>query len=360
MWISTYTRALQRQIDRESAAVFPDPAVRAKKAGVRKGRENYLCLLNFQDMVQASALGNADAVGVALAARWAAATRDGDMTGGDFPAWLPTLFSIGTSAQASAANLVDRRGECVHAACPHYKTCFVEKAIRASRKADLVIANHALVLTQAAFDGARAARGQKADSETTALKRIVFDEGHHLFDAADNAFSACLSGQEAAELRRWIRGPEGRGRRGRGLEPRLGDLVAEREDAHKALFDVLRAAAQLPGEGWSGRIAPPSGEINPIGPIETLLAAALDQVRARADMRPGDLGSECSARPVTPTLLAAAPPAARALAAIEAPLLALARALEDLLDDEDAGRPSKAANARESKAPCADSTGGRA
>ena len=334
VWISTYTRALQRQIDRESAAVFPDPAVRAKKAVVRKGRENYLCLLNFQDMVQASALGNADAVGVALAARWVSQTRDGDMTGGDFPAWLPTLFSIGTSAQASAANLVDRRGECVHAACQHYKICFVEKAIRASRKADLVIANHALVLTQAAFDGARAARGLKADSETTALKRIVFDEGHHLFDAADNAFSACLSGQEAAELRRWIRGPEGRGRRGRGLEQRLGDLVAEREDAHKALFDVLRAAAQLPGEGWSGRIAPPSGEINPIGPIETLLAAALDQVRARADLRPGDLGSECSARPVTPTLLAAAQPAARALAAIEAPLLALARALEDLLDDE--------------------------
>ncbi|HWE47653.1 MAG TPA: ATP-dependent DNA helicase [Caulobacteraceae bacterium] len=334
VWISTYTRALQRQIDRESAAVFPDPAVRAKKAVVRKGRENYLCLLNFQDMVQASALGGSDAVGVALAARWVAATRDGDMTGGDFPAWLPTLFGVGSSAQASAANLVDRRGECVHAACPHYKTCFVEKAIRASRKADLVIANHALVLTQAAFDGARSARGLKADSETTALKRIVFDEGHHLFEAADNAFSACLSGQEAAELRRWIRGPEGRGRRGRGLEQRLGDLVSDREDAHKALFDVLRAAAQLPGEGWSGRIAPPSGEINPIGPIETFLAAALDQVRARADTKLGELGSECSARPVTPTLLAAAPPAARALAAIEAPLLALARALEDLLDDE--------------------------
>jgi ATP-dependent DNA helicase DinG len=334
VWISTYTRALQRQIDRESAAVFPDPAVRAKKAVVRKGRENYLCLLNFQDLVQASALGAVDAVGVALGARWVSMTRDGDMTGGDFPAWLPTLFAVSPSAQASAANLVDRRGECVHAACTHYKKCFVEKAIRASRRADLVIANHALVLTQAAFDGARAARGQKSDSETTALKRVVFDEGHHLFDAADNAFSACLSGQEAAELRRWIRGPEGRGRRGRGLEQRLGDLVADREGAREALNLVLRAAAQLPGEGWSGRIAPPSGEINPIGPIESFLASALDQLRARADARSGDLGLECSARPATPNLLAAAPAAARALAEIEAPLLALARALEDLLDDE--------------------------
>ena len=40
------------------------------------------------------------------------------------------------------------------------------------------------------------------------LKRIVFDEGHHLFDAADGAFSSHLSALEAAELRRWLRGPE--------------------------------------------------------------------------------------------------------------------------------------------------------
>jgi len=345
VWVSTYTRALQRQIDRESAAVYPDPETRAKKAVVRKGRENYLCLLNLQDLVQASALGTADPVGVALASRWAGATRDGDMTGGDFPAWLPGLFAVGASAQASAANLVDRRGECVHAACPHYRTCFVEKAVRASRRAELVIANHALVLTQAAFDGARAARGLKTDVETTAPKRIVFDEGHHLFDAADSAFSACLSGQEAAELRRWIRGPETRGRRGRGLEQRLAELVAHREDARLALSEVIRAAHQLPGEGWSGRIAPPSGEINPIGPVEAFLAAVLEQLRARADPRSGEHGMECAARPCTDTVAETAKGAARALAAVEAPLLALARALEDLLDDE-AGELETADRAR--------------
>ena len=182
VWVSTYTRALQRQIERESHSIYPDPKVRAKKAVVRKGRENYLCLLNFQDMANTAQQGGADLIGMALTARWARATRDGDMTGGDFPAWLPTLFAVPAAGQASAANLVDRRGECVHAGCQHYRACFVEKAIRGSRKADLVIANHALVLTQAAFDGARAARGSKGDGETTQLKRIVFDEGHHLFD----------------------------------------------------------------------------------------------------------------------------------------------------------------------------------
>ena len=332
VWISTYTRALQRQIERESHSVFPDPVIRARKAVVRKGRENYLCLLNFQEAVQAAQLGNGDVIGLALTARWVRATRDGDMTGGDFPGWLPTLFAVGPAAQASAANLVDRRGECVHAGCPHYRACFIEKAVRGSRRADLVIANHALVLSQAAFDGARMARGLKADVETTTLKRIVFDEGHHLFEAADNAFSAALSGAEAAELRRWVRGPEGRGRRGRGLEARLMELVDGREDARRALGEAVRAAMALPGEGWSGRVAPPTGEANPIGPVEGLLVAALEQLGARAAA--SDVGQECAARPALDLVREAARRAAQALAAVEAPLLALSRHLEEMLDQE--------------------------
>ena len=332
VWVSTYTRALQRQIERESHAIYPDPAIRKVKAVVRKGRENYLCLLNLQETVNAAQLGNGDLIGVALAARWARATRDGDMTGGDFPAWLPSLFAVAPSQQASASNLVDRRGECVHAGCLHYRTCFIEKAVRASRRADIVIANHALVLTQAAFDGARAARGAKQDGESTHLKRIVFDEGHHLFDAADSAFSAALSGQEAAELRRWIRGPEGRGRRGRGLEQRLMDMVGGREDAKATLMQAIRAAAALPGEGWSGRIAPATGEVNPIGPIEGFLVTVIEQLRARAE--PSEMGQECAARPALEMVRETAREAARALAEIEAPLLALARHLEDILDEE--------------------------
>ncbi|MDD3838235.1 MAG: ATP-dependent DNA helicase, partial [Phenylobacterium sp.] len=332
VWVSTYTRALQRQIERESAAIFPDPKLRARKAVVRKGRENYLCLLNLQEAVNTAQLGGTDLIGHGLAARWARATRDGDMTGGDYPAWLPSLFAVGPAAQASPQNLVDRRGECVHAGCPHYRACFVEKAIRGSRRADLVIANHALVLTQAAFDRARAARGSKADGETTHLKRIVFDEGHHLFDAADSAFAAALSGAEAAEMRRWIRGPEGRGRRGRGLEARLMEVVGDHETAAQSLLEATRAAAVLPGEGWSGRIAPPTGEVNPIGPIERFLVAVLEQLRARA--APSEVGMECQARPAIDLVRESAREAAEALARIEAPLLALARALEDLLDDE--------------------------
>ncbi len=332
VWISTYTRALQRQIERESRALFPDPAERARRAVVRKGRENYLCLLNFQEAANTAQLGGADLVGVGLVARWVRASRDGDMTGGDFPAWLPSLFANGPAAQAGPANLVDRRGECLHAACPHYRSCFVEKTVRASRSADLVIANHAQVMSQAAFDGARTARGARPDVETAQLRRVVFDEGHHLFDAADAAFSAVLSGAEAAEMRRWIRGPEARGRRGRGLEARLLDMLGDREEARAALADATHAAVALPGEGWSGRIAPGAGEALPSGPVEAFLAAVIEQLRARA--APSDVGMECAARPALDEVRTAARMAAAAIGAVEAPLLALARALADALDDE--------------------------
>ena len=337
VWISTYTRALQRQIERESHAVYPDPAIRARKAVVRKGRENYLCLLNLHEAANAALLGNGDLVGVGLTSRWVRASRDGDMTGGDFPAWLPTLFSVPPASQASPANLVDRRGECVHAGCPHYRSCFVEKAIRASRRADIVIANHALVMTQAAYDGARTARGLKSDVETASLKRIVFDEGHHLFDAADSAFAATLSGVEAADLRRWIRGPEGRGRRGRGLEARLMEVLGDREEAVRALSAAIHAAAALPGEGWSGRIAPPNGQVSPSGPVEAFLVAMIEQLRARTSERPAqasELGMECQARPALDLVRETARAAAVALAAIEAPLQALARMLADVLDED--------------------------
>src|SRR4051812_9891052 len=86
------------------------------------------------------------------------------------------------------------------------------------------------------------------------IRRLVFDEGYHLFDAADSAFSGHLTALETAELRRWIRGPESQGRRGRGLAERVGDLIGENAAAEKLLAQTLAAARALPGPGWTRRI----------------------------------------------------------------------------------------------------------
>ena len=91
VWVSTFTKALQRQLGQESARLFPDATVRKAKVVTRKGRENYLCLLNLEDALQGGFAGRA-AILAQLVARWAGYTADGDMVGGDLPGWLTTLF----------------------------------------------------------------------------------------------------------------------------------------------------------------------------------------------------------------------------------------------------------------------------
>ena len=87
--------------------------------------------------------------------------------------------------------------------------------MRRARRAGIVVANHALVMVQAALGGL---------DDANLPTRYVFDEGHHLFDAADNAFSLALSGQEGAELRRWLSAP----RKAAGARARAASSGASR------------------------------------------------------------------------------------------------------------------------------------
>ena len=312
VWVSTFTKALQRQLDAESERIVPDADERRKRIVVRKGRENYLCLLNLEDALQGAFTGRA-AILAQLAGRWAAYTKDGDMVGGDLPGWLPSLFR-----RAGATALTDRRGECVYAGCPHYRRCFIERAERAGREADIVIANHALVMVNAA-------RG-RPDAPT----RIMFDEGHHLFDAADSTFSVALGGQEAIELRRWLMGPEGRARgRRRGLAARLLDVCSYDDAGASALESAVEAARALPSDGWLQRLA----EHSPFGPIEALLAEVRGTVYARAKAQDAGYGLETELAEPDGALVAAASAALESLEALARPLAALTRRLEAVLED---------------------------
>ncbi|MEO0062771.1 MAG: hypothetical protein RLZZ08_1331 [Pseudomonadota bacterium] len=317
VWVSTYTKNLQRQLRRESARAWParredgsQPVV------VRKGRENYLCLLNLEDALQGG-FGGRMAVLAQLVARWAAYTQDGDMIGGDLPGWLGTLFR-----NRAIKSLTDQRGECVYAGCPHYRKCFIERSARASAQADLVIANHALVMINAA-------RGRDHAQRPS---RIVFDEGHHVFDAADSTFAAALTGAEAVELRRWIKGPE-RGSKGRrrGLSARLADVASYDEAGGKAVAAATDAADALPGDGWLQRLA----EGAPSGPLEELLAAVRAVTYARDESGGTEAGYalETEAANLTGDFVERAQAAAEALAEIRQPLIRLGLRLEALIED---------------------------
>lgn len=266
VWISTYTKNLQRQIESELAKIYPDSEVRDKKVSIRKGRENYLCLLNFDDLAAGAALTTQikTALSAGIMARWVMETREGDLTGFDFPGWLPGLLGY-----AQTTGLADRRGECIFSACDHYKKCFTERAIRKAKQTPLVIANHAVVMHQTALAGI----------DDNLPQRYIFDEGHHLFDAADSAFAAHLTGQQTYDLRRWLMGPEGgRRSRARGLKKRLEDLLTGDEEGAGYLDRILHYSKFLTSEDWLKRLK----EGNPQGTTEKFIEKIFQQVQARS------------------------------------------------------------------------------
>ncbi|MFN3076561.1 MAG: ATP-dependent DNA helicase [Alphaproteobacteria bacterium] len=324
VWLSTYTRTLQRQLDGELDRLFPDPEEKDRKVVVRKGRENYLCLLNMEEAVQRLQARPGDAVALGLMARWALSSRDGDFSGSDFPGWLVDLLG-----RDLTVGLADRRGECLFAACLHYPRCPIERNARRARRAELVIVNHALVMVHTALG----TLSENDSDEATLPTRFVFDEGHHVFDAADSAFSAHLTGLETAELRRWLLGAEGEGSRSRsrGLQARIADLVEGVEAAVLALDEAVKAARILPGPGWHQRLAGNA----PQGPTERFLALARTQVLARDG---GAADSPYSLETETNPLLEALPAEAAALnlalGQLDQPLSRLCGLLMRRLDDE--------------------------
>ncbi|MEI6558548.1 MAG: helicase C-terminal domain-containing protein [Rhodospirillaceae bacterium] len=327
VWISTYTRNLQHQIDDELDRLYPDPATKARKVVLRKGRENYLCLLNFEEAVRASGLDPRYRIALGLLARWIAATRDGDLQGSDFPGWLVDVLG-----RAGTLGLADRRGECIYSGCEHYNRCFIEKSIRRARRADIVIANHALVMIQAAQGGG---------DDSWLPTRYVFDEGHHVFDAADSAFAAHLTGLETRELRRWLLGADADGRggggRARGLKRRLEDLISDSERAAGLLDEALQACRALPADGWRMRLAAD----NPTGPTERFLYAVRRQVLARSGGRDSPYSLETETSPLGEGVGEAAAALAEALGRLDRPLTELAATLAALIEDESASLESE-------------------
>ncbi|PCI57047.1 MAG: helicase [Alphaproteobacteria bacterium] len=318
VWVSTYTKNLQRQIDSELDRLYPHPEVKNAYVAVRKGRENYLCLLNLEDISAGAALAHnpRHAIAAGIMVRWAASTKDGDLSGNDFPGWLAGLLGM-----ANTYGLADRRGECIFSACDHYHRCFVERSIRKAKRARIIIANHALVMIQSAMSS-------PLENLPT---RYIFDEGHHLFDAADSAFSAHLTARETAELRRWILGVEGNKGRGRGLKRRIEDLITGDEEAEHALQDILHHANALCGMGWSRRFK----DNIPNGPTEEFLMQIYRLVYARAQGTDTPYSIETHLHPVDDAALEACAKLKTALAALLKPINALSKIMiKRLVDDQ--------------------------
>ena len=252
VWVSTYTKNLQAQLQRETRLLFTNEYEQRNKVVLRKGRSNYLCLLRMEEWLGYAPLDTTQMVQAGLIARWAARTADGALDGGDFPNWLMS------DRNNPIDDIRDKNRECIHASCPHYRKCFAESIARRARQAPFVLANHALVM-------ARLARSQtdmvdKESYEKPGAEfppRFIFDEAQHLFDVSDKVFSSHCSALEMLRLRHWLIGASSRRSRARvrGLRARVFDVLKHvNEDIEQLLAEISTQARILASPEWSNNL----------------------------------------------------------------------------------------------------------
>lgn len=214
--VSTYTINLQTQLIEKDipvlAAVLPEVEIRAC---LLKGKSNYLCK---QDLEQACAdlFHTAEPMFDRLR-KWAARTRTGDV--GELPFTYPRWHEV-------AAN----QDTCRVRDCRFFDTCHYYRARRRAAASNLIVVNHALLLTdlvtrEASEDGS----GLLPDYDL-----LVLDEAHHLEDAATTTLSLSLAEWEIPAFTERVR-------RLPGVSD-SGGLLSSINALHDTLFERLRGA----------------------------------------------------------------------------------------------------------------------
>ena len=142
--VSTATRNLQSQLissDIPRAAQILGPDAASFRATVLKGRTNYLCLRALAEYMQGGfyTLSKEEQAAFVRFLSWLHATQDGDLDDLGDDLLRPKLVCSGE--------------DCLGHSCPYSSKCFVAKARARALRAHLVVANHSLVLADAANHG---------------------------------------------------------------------------------------------------------------------------------------------------------------------------------------------------------------
>ncbi len=259
--ISTYSKALQKQVARELRSAFKSEEEYNNKVASIKGSNNYICLLHYQNLLSNIDLFPEANILVAILSRWLRSTEDGDMVGGDIS---PLVFEVFSPRLISV--LSNTREECIYNRCKHFKNCFIMAAKHKVKDVNIIISNHTYSLLNSGL-GAR---------------YIVFDEAHHLFSVADEIFSVNLSIKTGIILKNWINGSSQDGiifkKEINGLKVRLNNILAENRN-----FSEDEQALNLSIQGTleafilAAKILPATGAIdrikanNPSGAFERFL-----------------------------------------------------------------------------------------
>ena len=175
--ISTHTKALQDQLMfRDLPAVQQALGVR-RNIALLKGRNNYYCPQRLNMHITGSQQEIWHRKNLLKVAKWAENTTDGDLSALDFDVFEK---GIGPLVTATA-------DQCAGSKCEHYKQCPLMKARQQAQNADIVVANHSLLLADAAL------KSGDFGEVLPIFDTYILDEAHSLPDLASRQFGIQLS-----------------------------------------------------------------------------------------------------------------------------------------------------------------------
>lgn len=207
--VSTATVALQEQILNKDLPNLKQAISLPFSFALAKGRGRYLCLAKLekgleqlagkapkQDLFEQTPQEQDQALFSQLLSDYASGRWDGDRDR------LDEEVAAHTWSMLTATHR-----ECSKRRCPHFDNCAFYRARAAVDSADIVVANHDLVLADLSLGGG-------AVLPAPAKSIYIFDEGHHL---ADKALGHFLHDVGVKGQRQWLQQLE------KGIESFIGD-----------------------------------------------------------------------------------------------------------------------------------------
>jgi ATP-dependent DNA helicase DinG len=183
--VSTGTRTLQEQVFYKDIQFLKELLPVAFTAALMKGRANYLCLRKFRQFQKQPLFDFVDeAKFFEQIAAWVHTTTTGDRA---------EISGLPDSYQPWD-RMSSHRDTCTGPKCPQYKECFVTLMRQRAAKADLIVVNHHLFMTDIII------RSAGFGEVMPDYEVIIFDEAHQLEAVATQHLGLTVSHHRIEEL----------------------------------------------------------------------------------------------------------------------------------------------------------------
>jgi len=174
--ISTNTINLQEQLIEKDIPLVRRGLKEEFKYSLVKGMGNYLCLLRIEtvtdglfDLVEDEEVDTLRSI-----IEWSKITQDGSLSDLNFSPPQDVWDKVSAESES-----------CLRVRCPHYSRCFFYKARRELASSEILVVNHHLLFSDLSIKGA----GEASDMGILPpYRRVIFDEAHHIGDAATSHF----------------------------------------------------------------------------------------------------------------------------------------------------------------------------